>query len=133
MKKQSYLLVSLLAICFNTPAQPIPGGGSSAGLTYIVPDMLVWYNTNKVPGHPYNGYVTNGPILNLNNQLGNLPLGNDHWYQNVTVLGDSTFLIAANTFADDGSWDGSTNAMSGGVIGAGEPLNGPTHTDPKSI
>ena len=32
-------------------------------------------------------------------------------------MGDSTFLIGASTFADDGSWAGSTNAIHGGVIG----------------
>src|SRR2546428_312760 len=111
------VLVGLLASFSNTHAQVIPGGVASAGLTYVVPDVLVWYNTNQLAGHPFPGYVTNGPILNLDAQLGNTDLNNGNWDQNLTVLGDSTFLIAASTFADDGSWAGSTNAIHEGVIG----------------
>src|SRR5437016_5144318 len=105
------VVVGLLVSFSNTHAQVIPGGVSSAGLTYVVPDMLGWYNTNQLPGHPFPGYVTNGPILDLDAQLGNTAQGDANWDQNVSVLGDSTFLIAAATYADDGSWAGSTNAI----------------------
>jgi hypothetical protein len=122
MKKRISLsaIIGLVALCSSAPAQNIPGNVASAGLTTVVPDVLVWYNSGKLPGHPFNGYVTNGPV-DLTSLVGNTSLGNDHWFQNVSVLGDSTFLIAANTFADDGSWDGSTNGQYGsGVFGTGE-------------
>jgi hypothetical protein len=60
------------------------------GLTHVVPDMLVWWNQTG-------NYLTNGPINNLADQAVNL--GN--WEPNISVLGDSTFLIEANTFAND--------------------------------
>lgn len=59
------------------------------GLTYIVPDMLVWSHAG--------GYTTNGPIENPGDQLPNL--GN--WEPYISVLGNTTFLIGKNTFADD--------------------------------
>jgi hypothetical protein len=58
-------------------------------LTNIVPDVLLWYNQNA---HTY----TNGPV-DIAAQEANL--GN--WEPYISVLGDSTFLIGANTFADD--------------------------------
>jgi hypothetical protein len=78
----------------------IPGGVDSVGLTHVVPDVLVWYSQSG-------GYVTNGPIVNLNDQAGNL--GN--WEPYASVLGDSTFLIEANTFANDGSVTYQNNAI----------------------
>src|SRR5438132_1332661 len=74
---------------FSNPATLIPGGAASVGLTHIVPDMLLWYNGAG-------NYYTNGPV-NPTAQLANLR----HWEPNISVLGDTTFLIGANTFADD--------------------------------
>ena len=82
MKKQVILLsssIGLLACCSPAYAQFIPGGVDSAGLSYLVPDMLVWYNTNQLPGNFFPGYVTNGPIYNLNDQFGNTEVGNANW------------------------------------------------------
>lgn len=77
---------------FSLPGYMIPGGVASVGLTHVVPDVLVWYNVTG-------GYVTNGPIGNLADQAVNL--GN--WEPYASVLGDSIFLIEANTFANDGA------------------------------
>src|SRR5256884_5671658 len=76
---------------FSNPVGLIPSGVSSVGLTHIVPDMLLWYNGAG-------NYFTNGPV-NPTAQLANL----QNWEPNISVLGDTTFLIGANTFADDGT------------------------------
>src|SRR5256884_7202513 len=73
---------------FSNPVGLIPGSAESVGLTHIVPDMLLWYNSA--------GYYTNGPV-NLSAQVANLAT----WEPYISVMGDSTFLIGANTFADD--------------------------------
>lgn len=85
---------------FSLPGYMLPGGTDSVGLTHVVPDVLVWYNQTG-------GYVTNGPISNLADQAGNL--GN--WEPYASVLGDSTFLIEANTFANDGLLQNQNNAI----------------------
>lgn len=82
----------LLALGFTAQAQPyiyMPTNVAGAGLSYIVPDMPVWYHVNN--------YVTNGPVK-LSEQVGN----NNGWFYYGSVLGDSTFLIQTMTFADDG-------------------------------
>ena len=90
-------------------------------MTYLVPDTLVWYNKNQLPDHPYPGYVTNGPIYNLEDQVpttwtGPIGTGNHgNWEPYLSVIGDSTFLIGCGLFADDGSWAGSPNFI--GVMG----------------
>jgi hypothetical protein len=127
MKKQIDLAttVGLLALCSSAYAQFIPGGVDSAGLTYVVPDMAVWYNNGQLAGHPFPGYVTNGPVNTATlvgyTTLGNAALDNGRGDEFVSVVADSTFLIGAATFADDGSWNGSTNAMAGGLAGTGTP------------
>jgi hypothetical protein len=85
---------------FSNPGYIAPGAIASVGLTNIVPDVLVWYNQTG-------GYVTNGPINNLADQAANLA----NWEPNISVLGDSTFLIEANTFANDGSLLNQNNAV----------------------
>jgi hypothetical protein len=67
----------------------VPGGTASVGLTNIVPDVLLWYDGNA-------NHYTNGPV-NVAAQEANL--GN--WEPYISAMGDSTFLIAATTFADD--------------------------------
>lgn len=74
---------------FSNPIGLIPGGTASVGLTHTVPDTLLWYNSTG-------NYYTNGPIA-PSAQLANLA----NWEPNISVLGDTTFLIGANTFADD--------------------------------
>ncbi|PYX63927.1 MAG: hypothetical protein DMG78_31095, partial [Acidobacteria bacterium] len=73
---------------FSNPVGLIPNGVSSVGLTHIVPDMLLWYNSA--------GYYTNGPV-NPSTQVTSLL----NWEPYISVLGDTTFLIGANTYADD--------------------------------
>ncbi len=85
---------------FSMPGYMIPGGVDSVGLTHVVPDVAVWYNQTG-------GYVTNGPIANTADQAVNL--GN--WEPYASVLGDSTFLIEANTFANDGSLANQNNIV----------------------
>ncbi len=68
----------------------VPAGVASVGLTNIVPDVLLWYSSAN--------YYTNGPVAG-GAQVANL--GN--WEPYISVLGDSTFLVGANTFADDGT------------------------------
>ena len=103
MKKQTQLLslVGLVAICPNAwPQSPIPGGVDSAGLTHIVADTPIWYNTNQLPGRPFAGYVTNEPIYNLAEQLSTkttLPIGSGNygnWEPYTSVIGDSTFMVS---------------------------------------
>ncbi|PYI88598.1 MAG: hypothetical protein DME26_03305 [Verrucomicrobia bacterium] len=61
---------------FTVPLPPFtPGGVASVGLTNIVPDRII-FNTDT-------------PNM-------------DNWEPNISVLGNSTFLIEANTFATDG-------------------------------
>jgi len=74
---------------FSNPMTIIPGGASSVGLTTVVPDMLLWYSSTA-------NHYTNGPV-DPSAQLANL----SNWEPYISVLGDSTFLIGANTFADD--------------------------------
>jgi hypothetical protein len=140
MKKRISLsaIIGLAVLCSSAHAQTIPGDVASAGLTYVVPDVLVWYNGNHLPGHPYNGYATFGPITNLaavtnsttttsTAQVDPTAFGNDHFEAHVSRLGDSTFLIGAATLCDDGSWDGSTNWQGDGYINPGpepSPLPG---------
>jgi hypothetical protein len=81
--------------------------------------MLIWYNTNQLAGNFFPGYVTNGPIHNLNDQFGNTDAGNANWDANVSQLGDSVFLVTCATMADDGSWNSSTNGECKGVQGPG--------------
>src|SRR5580765_4163627 len=113
MKKRiiSVILGGLAAICFSSHAQPfIPGGVASAGLTNVVPDMAVWYNNHQLPGRTFAGYVTNGPVDRAA-QVDVTLQQNGNWEPYVSVVGNSTFLIGAGMFADDGSWAGSTNLM----------------------
>lgn len=93
MKKQiaQSVIVGLLAFSFTSSAQYVatPTDVSGAGLSYIVPDMLMWYNSNTV------SYVI-GPV-----DLGAIaPYPSGHVFDAYdSVLGDSTFLIAHITYA----------------------------------
>jgi hypothetical protein len=72
------------------------GGPETAGLSFVVPDVACWYNSTD-------NYLTNGPV-NIAKQAafpGSAGLGN--WEPYASVVGDTTFLIEFNTFANDGS------------------------------
>ena len=90
-----FLTASLLAqcFCFTSVAQTVPGDARSAGLYYIVPDMACWFNTAG-------NYVTNG-FIKRTEAASPAELGN--WEPYTGVLGDSTFLIGFNTYANDGT------------------------------
>src|SRR5262245_3838508 len=66
----------LNAVKYMAAGPFIPSGVASAGLTNLVPDRII-FNTGTA---------------NL-----------DNWEPNISVLGNSTFLIQANTFAADGA------------------------------
>jgi hypothetical protein len=75
---------------FSNPFWLVPGSSESVGLAHIVPDVLLWYNTNN--------FATFGP-LNPGAQVSYLGT----WEPYISVLSDSTFLIQENTYADDGA------------------------------
>jgi hypothetical protein len=79
---------------FSTPVTLITGDAASVGITRIVPDVALWYD--KV-----GNFVTNGPI-SLSRVQTPGTLGN--WEPYTSVMGESTFLIGFNTYANDGSF-----------------------------
>ncbi len=75
---------------FSNPGYVLPGGADSVGLTRIVPDTIVWFDsTTSSP--KVGGFVA----ANQTAQGGSTEA-------TAAVLGDSTFLLAAATYADDG-------------------------------
>ena len=107
------ILLGLPAICFNAYAGPfIPGDVASAGYTHVVPDTLLWYNVS--------GYYTNGPMPSPSEQVANL--GN--WEPTVSVLGDTVFLVGANTFADDGTQSNQRFVVVFQPVAGGQPKIG---------
>lgn len=79
---------------FSSPGTLLPPSATVAGVTHIVPDVVLWYNKTA-------NTVTNGP-MNLAQVQTPGTLGN--WEPYISVVGESTFLIAFNTFANDGSF-----------------------------
>lgn len=79
---------------FSTPGSLLPGNATSAGLTHIVPDVALWYDKVR-------NYETNGSIK-LSEVQDPGTLGN--WEPYISVVGESTFLIAFNTYANDGTF-----------------------------
>jgi len=106
MKKQTIVLtlVGFLAFYSTTPAQyvSVPTNVTGAGLSYIVPDMLLWYHTNN--------YYTNGPIM-----VGQVAPNSSIWDAYDSMVGDSTFLIANVTYANSYP-DGQANLSHGLVF-----------------
>jgi len=86
---------------FSNPIYLYPGSAESAGLTHVVNDVPCWFDT--VLNAP-----TNGPI-NLARQPAQASLGN--WEPYIGVMGDSTFLIEFNTYANDGGYQNQNNAV----------------------
>src|SRR5690349_10539384 len=76
---------------FSMPGAVSPGTLASVGLTHIAPDAALWFNN-------VGGFVTNGFVKPSEAQT---PLGN--WEPYISVVGDTTFLIGFNTYANDGS------------------------------
>ena len=75
----------------------VPGSAESAGLGRVVPDRVL--------------FDTDTP--NLNN-----------WEPNVGVVGTSTFVVEANTFADDGLFQNQRYALAFQPVGGGAPVLG---------
>ena len=69
----------------------IPGGAASVGLTNIVADTILWFDSS-VNRPKLGGYVSANAVA---------PGGSVEPYAG--LLGDSTFLLSANTYADDGA------------------------------
>ena len=74
---------------FSMPVYTLPG------------DVACWY-------HATGNYVTNG-LIDLANQASPATLGN--WEPYIGAIGDSTFLIEFNTYANDGSLTHQNNAV----------------------
>jgi hypothetical protein len=77
--------------------------------------MLLWYNTS--------GYYTNGPITNLAAQEADTSNGAGNWEPYIDVMGDSVFLIGANTFANDGSFSNQQYVVTLQPVAGGKPVN----------
>lgn len=86
---------------FSNPVSPIPGGSQSVGLSQIVADTACWFDTAL-------NSVTMG-FINPANQPAKASLGN--WEPYISRMGDSTFLIEFNTYANDGSFNNQNNAV----------------------
>lgn len=91
-RSRAALATCFIIACITCHGQIVPGDARSAGLRYIVPDVALWFNTN--------GFVTNG-FINVAQQANPADLGNWEPYQG--LVGDSTFLIGINTYANDGT------------------------------
>jgi hypothetical protein len=78
---------------FSNPTTVNPGGVASVGLTHIVPDVACWYDQAG-------NFATNGPI-----KVGEQQAALGNWEPYTSVVGDSTFLIGFNTFANDGTFN----------------------------
>jgi hypothetical protein len=109
MKQRPYglpflsLTASLMAFCSTGVAQaPVPGDARSAGLHYIVPDVALWFDNAG------SGFITNG-FINLSDQPNPVDLGN--WEPYTSSMGESTFLIEFNTYANDGSFANQNNGV----------------------
>jgi hypothetical protein len=72
---------------YTVITSPIPSA-KAVGLTNIVPDMLLWYDSNN--------YYTNGPV-NPTEAVANSTI----WDAYDSVLGDSAFLVANVTHSSD--------------------------------
>ncbi len=107
--------ISLLALCLSAFGQrPVPGDARAVGLKYIVPDMACWFNA-------VGNFVTNG-FVNLAEAANPADLGN--WEPYTGVVGDSTFLIGFNTYANDGTF-----ANQNFVVAKQPAIGGPAKLD----
>ncbi|HVV71891.1 MAG TPA: hypothetical protein VHI52_10390, partial [Verrucomicrobiae bacterium] len=76
---------------FSNPITVSPGNAGSVGVTHVVPDVALWFDAAG-------GFVTNGPV-----KVGEAQPTLGNWEPYTTVVGDTTFLIGFNTFANDGT------------------------------
>ena len=88
----------------------IPGNATSAGMVYLVPDVACWFNTTG-------NFVTNG-FIKIAEAASPADLGN--WDPYTSVVGESTFLVEFNTYANNGL--GSQNFVVAKQPAAGGPV-----------
>ena len=84
---------SLLAFGFSALGQIVPGDARLAGMYYIVPDVACWFSAAG-------NYVTNGYINTAIGQAAS-PADLGNWEPYTSVMGDTTFLVEFNTYAND--------------------------------
>jgi hypothetical protein len=87
------------------------GGPETAGSSYIVPDMALWWNSSK-------NAATNGPV-NLA-QVG-VVSSSDSWEPYTSLMGNSTFLIEFSTYANDGTLANMNNVIAKQPVAGGAP------------
>ena len=75
--------------------------------------MACWFDTTG-------NYITNGFVNN--NEQTIVQLGN--WEPYASVMGDSTFLVEFNTFANDGSFQNQNNCVAKQPAAGGAPQIG---------
>lgn len=73
---------------FSNPGYLIPGSAESVGLTHVVPDQIVWYNTNS----SFESEILGNCIP------GDEAADNSNWEGYTAVLSDSLFLITWGGF-----------------------------------
>jgi len=110
---------------FANPIYVYPGGAGSVGLTHVVQDVPCWFDTVA-------NTMTNGPVnldrLPVDSTTGTYSvMGN--WEPYISSLGDSTFLIEFNTFANDGSWANSATANQNNAVAKQPAAGGPAKID----
>ncbi|MBU6399971.1 MAG: hypothetical protein KGS61_06615 [Verrucomicrobia bacterium] len=113
---------------FSNPIYLYPGGATSAGLAQIVPDVACWFDT--VANTVTNGFIklANQPVDNSSGApTPYATLGN--WEPYISSVGDSTFLIEFNTFANDGSWVDRTTANQNFALAKQPAAGGPAKVD----
>lgn len=108
------LAASLLTCFYNGLAQFIPGGAPSVGLTNLVPDVPIWYDS-------VSNRVRLGPIIPLANQLPD----QGNWEPWVSVVGEKVFLIQTDKYADDGTQSNERYTL------AFQPARAGTYSDAK--
>jgi hypothetical protein len=93
------------------PYIAVPPLAAAAGVSRVVPDVLLWFNTN--------GAYVAGPVTNLAAEA--VPL--DNWEPYIDVMGDSVFLIGANTFANDGTFTNQQYVVTFQAVAGGPAVN----------
>jgi len=87
------------------------GGPETAGSSYVVRDVACWWDSTK-------NIVTNGPVK-LADQANPESLGN--WEPYSSVVGDSTFLVEFNIYANDSTLANQNNVVALQPAAGGAP------------
>jgi nitrite reductase/ring-hydroxylating ferredoxin subunit len=92
-----------------------PTNAAGAWVSTAIPDVLLWFSTN--------GAYNSGPITNLAAQVSNTTNGAGNWEPYIDVMGQSVFLIGANTFANDGTFSNQQFVLTLQPVAGGAPTN----------